>query len=124
MQEIINEFSQLKQMDRFDLSLEALGDGFIKVSVVDQHRQSDKAERVISPEESLSFISETFNYPDTFTPRSKDFALESLKMAYFNDIGRLVVEHEDSTEEFRVRPDQKKDVIEVLKRKLGDKLKT
>jgi hypothetical protein len=123
MQQIINEFSQLPQLDRFDLTLESLGGGNVKVSIVDQKRKADRAERVIAPHESLSFISETFDYAPTFTPNSKDIAASSVKMAYFNDFGRLIVEHEDSTEEFRVKAEHKQKVIEQLTKTLGSKLK-
>lgn len=123
MQQIINEFSQLPQLDRFDLTLESMGGGAVNVSIIDQKRKADRAERIIAPHESLSFISDTFDYTPTLTPSSKDIASNSVKMAYFNEFGRLIVEHEDSTEEFRVKAEHKHKVIELLIKNLGSKLK-
>ena len=124
MTAIMNEFSQLKQMDRFDLSLEALEHGAVKVRITDEKRKGDWAERVISREEDLAFIGHTFNYPITFTPNSKMFNIDTVKEAHFDRDGYLMVTHDDSTERFKVDAKQKDEVSELLKSKLGSKFNT
>lgn len=121
MTAIMNEFSQLKQMDRFDLSLEALEHGAVKVRITDEKRKGDWAERVIDREEDLSFIGHSFQYPNTFTPNSKMFDISSVKHANFDSERYLIVTHEDSTERFRVDNKQIKEVNTLLKEKLGSK---
>ena len=121
MTQIINEFSALPQMDKFDLTLESLGGGEVKVIIKDQIRKGDWAERVISREEDLSFIGHTFNYPNTFTPNSKMFDLHSVRNAHFNSDGYLIVIHDDSMEQFKVDAKHRKEVTELLKDKLGTK---
>lgn len=114
MTQIINEFSQLKQMDRFDLTLESMGDGFVKVTVVDQVRKHDTAERLISPSEDLSFIAYTFDYPNTITPRTKPFMREYIESAYIDELGKLVVVHKDSTEKFTLSGISKEDALKKV----------
>jgi hypothetical protein len=121
MQAIINEFGQLKQMDRFDLTLESMGDGEIKVTLTDEKRPHDKAERIIRPDEDLSVIGDTFQYPATFSPRSKMFNVASVKDARFDKERYLIITHEDSTERFKVDSKHLREVNSLLKAKLGDK---
>ena len=121
MTAIMNEFSQLKQMDRFDLSLEALEHGAVKVRITDEKRKGDWAERIIGREEDLSFIGHSFNYSNTFTPNSKMFDIPSVKHASFDRDGYLIVTHDDSTERFKVDTKHRKEVEELLKSKLGSK---
>ncbi len=119
---IINEYTQLKQFEDFELSLEAVNPpGAIKVVLKGGERAKGSVERVILPSESLDFITDTFYYPNTYSPRSKDIAPESVKRAYFDIYGDLTVEHEDSTEKFKVNPKNKEDVIKKLTKQLGAK---
>ena len=114
MAQIINEFSQLKQMDRFDLTLESMGDGVIKVTVVDQIRKNDTAERLIKPSEDLSFIPYTFDYPNTITPRTKPFNKEFIESAHIDELGKLVVVHKDSTERFTLSGISKEEALKKV----------
>jgi hypothetical protein len=118
MTQIINEYSSCKEFDDYSLSLEPYGEnGDIQVLI-----QKDKItfERIIEFKEDLGWISDTFSYPPTITPNSKDFALNCIKRAYFNEFGDLMVEHTDSTiEKFKVRSDHKDRVVANLKNKLG-----
>ena len=128
MQDIINEYAQIVH-DIGDISLEHVGeDGDIKVLLSKTTDKGNRtAERVIAYDEPLDFISETFYYPNTFTPRSRDMSLEDVKMAYFNEFGDLIVVRESSyfgtTEGFKVKHEQKDEVAEILKVKLGKKFK-
>lgn len=122
MQEITNEYAQLPQINKFDLSLEAIGDdGTVAVLIQGISRPQDRAERVISPKEDLSFIGHTFTYPNTFHPTSKIFNVDAVKNARFDREGYLVVTHDDSTERFKVDPKQREEVTVILKSKLGNK---
>ena len=124
MQDIINEYAQIVH-DIGDISLEHVGeDGDIKVLLSKTTDKGNRtAERVIAYDEPLDFISETFHYPNTFTPRSKDMSLEGLVMAYFNDFGELIVERKDTLESFKVKSEQMDEVAEILRVKLGKKFK-
>lgn len=122
IKEIMEEYSALPQLDRYDLSLEAIGDkGDVKVLL----KKGDTTfERIIAIDEDLSFIEDTFYYPEYITPNSKDISLKGLKMAYFNEIGRLVVERTDTTEVFKVQDRHRERVKDILKEKLGNKFKS
>jgi len=123
--EILEEYAQLPQMVNYDLSLEAIGDkGDIRVALVGKSRGGNALiERVITPDESLDFISDTFHYPNTFTPRSRLMSLRGLEMVYFDVSNNLIVEHDLSTELFKVNTHQVKEVTRLLKEKLGNKFK-
>lgn len=122
IQEISDEYAQLKELDRYDLTLEAVGEhGDVKVIL---KKQGATFERTIKHDESLDFISDSFFYPDTITPHSKDISLHRLRMAYFNEFGNLVVERDDSTEVFRVQDRHREKVTEILKEKMGNKFKS
>jgi hypothetical protein len=122
MQEILDRYAELPQMDRYDLTMEAVGDkGDVSVLL---KKGGITIERTIGVNDDLGFIPDTFGYSDTLTPRSRDFATESVKMAYFSIHGDLMVEHTDGTvEKFKVKPAQRDTVVEKLKLNLGDKLK-
>jgi len=123
--EILQEYAQLPQMVNYNLSLEAVGDkGDVKVSLAGKSKGGDALiERVIAHNEPLDFITDTFYYPNTFTPRSRLMSLKGLRMAYFDIDGNLIVEHDLSTELFKVNSKQKEEVTLLLKEKLGDKFK-
>lgn len=117
--QIMEEYAQLKNLADYDLTLEAIGDsGDVSITL---KKGLITFERTICFKEDLSFVSETFSYPDTFHPRSKDIALDTLEIAYFNELGRLVVEHKDSTEVFKVKDAQRDEVRDLLKEKLGSR---
>jgi hypothetical protein len=97
--------------------MEAVGEkGDVKVTL---KKQGATFERTIKHDEPLDFISDTFFYPDTFSHHSKDISLHRLRMAYFNEFGRLVVERDDTTEVFKVQDRHRDKVTEILKEKLG-----
>ena len=122
IQEISDEYAQLPQLDKYDLTLEAVGThGDVKVTL---KKQGATFERTIKHNESLEWISDTFQYPDTFSHNSKDISLKGLKMAYFNEFNKLVVERTDSTEIFRVQDRHREKVTEILKAKLGKHFKS
>lgn len=119
--QIMDEYAQLKNLTDYDLTLEAIGNsGDVNITL---KKGLITFERTIGYKEPLDFIADTFTYPDTFHPRSKDIALDTLKIAYFNELGRLVVEHDDSTEIFKVKDAQREEVKSILKEKLGNKFK-
>lgn len=121
IQEISDEYAQLKELDKYDLTLEAVGEhGDVKVTL---KKQGATFERTIKHDESLDFISDSFNYPDTYSHHSKDISLNRLRMAYFNEFGKLVVERDDTTEVFRVQDRHREKVTEILKEKMGSKFK-
>lgn len=127
MIDIITEFSQLPQLDEFDLSVTEVGDkGDVHVCLT---RGEHKVEKIFALTDSLEHVSETFKYADNLTPRNCDMSLNGLKMAYFDELGYLVVERErgndafGATERFKVASKQKEAVVEVLKTKLGNKIK-
>ena len=122
IQEISDEYAQLKELDRYDLTLEAVGEhGDVKVTL---KKKGATFERTIKYNEPLDFISDSFQYPDVITPNSKDISLKGLKMAYFNEFNKLVVERTDSTEVFRVQDRHRAKVTEILKEKLGKYFKS
>ena len=127
IEQINDEFAQLPQMDGCDITLETIGDkGDVKVTVVgnpDRPGRRKTAEKVFALHESLDSISDIFDYPDTFTPRSKDIGLKGLKMAYFDSLGYLMVERDGGTDKFKVKDSQKLEVTMILKEKLGNKFK-
>ena len=129
MLDILSEYAQIIQDIEHEVTLEHVGEGGdIKVLLSKATNYGNRtAERVIGYDEPLDFISETFHYPNTFTPRSKDISLEDVKMAYFNEFGDLIVVRESScfgtTEGFKVKHEQKDEVAEILKVKLGKKFK-
>jgi hypothetical protein len=121
IQEISDEYAQLKELDKYDLTLEAIGEhGDVKVTL---KKQGATFERTIKHNEPLGFISDTFFYPDTYSHNSKDISLNRLRVAYFNEFGKLVVERDDSTEVFRVQDRHREKVTEILKEKMGNKFK-
>ena len=122
MQEIMEAYSELKEFDKYSLDMESLGEnGDVAVKL---HKPGVTFEKTIHFKDDLLWIPDTFGYANTFTPRSRDFASESVRMAYFNLYGDLMVEHSDETmEEFRVKPDQMDAVVEKLKKNLGKKIK-
>jgi hypothetical protein len=94
--EISNEYAQLPQLAHWDLSLEAIGKGNVKVLL---KYKINTIERVIGYKESLDFISDTFNYPDTISPRSKTPQLESVTGGHFDDFGKMIIRRKDGTQE-------------------------
>lgn len=121
---ILSEYAQLPDIGKYDICLEAIGtDGSIKATITGFERKGDTAEKVIHPEEDLSFIKHSFDYPNTFTPRSEMFALDGLKEVHFDREGFLIATHDDSTERFKVDPKQREEVNRILREKLPTKFK-
>lgn len=121
IKEIMEEYSTLPQLDKYDLSLEAIGE---KGDVIVTLKKGNTVfERTIKHDDPLDFISDTFVYPEYITPNSKDISLKGLKMAYFNEFNKLVVERDDTVEVFKVQDRHRERVKEMLKEKMGDKFK-
>jgi hypothetical protein len=127
IEDIIAEYSQLPQLSDFDLAVTEVGDkGDVYVCL---SKGEHKIEKTFALTDSLEHVSETFKYSDTLTPRNCNLSLNGLKMAYFDELGYLVVEREPNkdsfgtTERFKVASKHKEAVVEVLKVKLGNKLK-
>jgi hypothetical protein len=119
LDEITSEFAQLKQLDHFDLTLEPIGDnGDVNVTL---KRGTVTFERLIGYREPLEWISDTFYYPDTFTPQSKDIATTGLQGAYFGKWGDLIIQRDGTQEILRVKDAQRDEVTAILKAKLGKK---
>ena len=128
MEDITAELSTIKESENWDsIVLSALDENSsikLAISGVTTKGIRKTAERIISPQAALGFVQDTFNYPPTYSVRSKDIAPETVKIAYFDNHGYLIVQHDDSTEQFKVRPENRKDVINELTIKLGNKFKT
>jgi hypothetical protein len=116
LEDIISEYAQLPQFDKFDLEIESYADGSVLVTI---KKGMVTFKRLIGFKESLEWISDTFYYPDTFTPQSKDINATDLLGAYFGDWGDLIVVKKDSTEVFRVKDSQREEIATILKGKLG-----
>lgn len=126
MTAIINEISQLREMDDVDMTLEAVEPpGAVKLTLVGVTSAGRRktAERVIMPDESLDFLTDTFFYPNTITPNSKDIASKGVKMAYFDNYGDLIVERAEGTDKFMVKDKHRPEVVKKLKANLGNKFK-
>ena len=130
--DIIMEYSQLKEMENCDIEFLSLNDkGDIKVTIIGRDTgegnvswsRREIAERVIRFTEPLDFISDTITYPQVFGLHSKDIALDDLKMAYFDIYGYLVLDRDGGMEKFTVKDKNVEAVKEVLRVKLGKKFK-
>lgn len=122
--EITDAYAVLPQMEYSDLTLEAIGsNGDVRVTIsLDGIRgHKNTIEKTIKFKDSLDFITDTFGYPNTFTPRSRDIALDGLKTAYFDVFGYLIVEREDSQEVFKVKDSHRVDIEAILRDRIGDK---
>ena len=116
LEDIISEYAQLPQLDKFDLEIESYSNGDVLVQI---KRGTVNFKRLIGHNEPLDWIVDTFSYPDTFTPQSKDINTTDLLGAYFGDWGDLIVVKKDSTEIFRVKDSQREEIATILKAKLG-----
>ena len=129
MDDIIVEYAALPQMNTFDLTLEVANEnGDIDVTITGEDIKGDsrvgfRAKKTIPFNDSLDFILDTFSYPNTFGPRSKDIVSTAVRVAYFDKLGYLMVEHDDSTEKFAVKEKNFGAVKAILKKNLKDKFK-
>ena len=130
--DIIMEYSQLKEMENCDIEFLSLNDkGDIKVTIVGRDNgmgnvsesRREIAERTIRFTEPLDFITDTITYPQVFGLHSKDIALDDLKMAYFDVYGYLILDRDGGMEKFTVKDKNVEAVKEVLRVKLGKKFK-
>ena len=100
------------------------GDVNVYLSGVTTYGVRKSAERVIGVSDDLHWISDLFHYPEYFGRQSKEIASESVKMAYFDIFGNLVINHSDgSVEKFKIRDEHRKEIVLKLKDNLGNKLK-
>lgn len=124
MLEINEELAQLPVIGNFDISLEAVNPkGSVKVFLLNKNTRTSLS-WVIGYSDSLEHIAHTFNTPDYITPRSANISGNGLKLAYFNDMGKLVLDHTDgSIAEYRVKKEDREKVSLILKERLGNKFK-
>jgi hypothetical protein len=107
--EISNEYAQLPQLAVWDLTLESTNKGDVKVLL---KQGINTIERTIGHKEPLDFISDTFNYPATISPRSKQPCLESIESGHFDEFGKLIVCRKDGTQEkFTLKGITKEDAV-------------
>ena len=122
IQEILEAYSECKELNRYDLALEAINDqGDVKVLIKGKR---DSFERVIKHDEPLDWVKDTFYTDNLLMARSYPFNVNSVKVAYINEFGKLCVEHNDGNiEEWRIRSDQHDTIVKKLKDNLGKKFK-
>lgn len=124
---IMHEYAQLKHMDKFALTLEAIDDaGNVKALL---KSGENSMEVIIGAEDDLSFIADTFGYSDRLTLRGKDIRTDGLRMAYYDErTGHVVFDrggdgYPSSEERLKVSNEQKDEIFNHLKTKLGKKFK-
>lgn len=126
--QILSEYAQLTEMGECEPpELEVMNEkGDIKVTIFGYTHDGRKkiAERLIKSTDSLEWISDTFAYPDYIGRQSKDIAPEAVRDAYFDQLGNLMVDHNDgSVEKFKIKERHREEITTKLKDKLGKKLK-
>ena len=129
VQEILEAYSTLPQMSYCDLSLEEMENGDVNVTIsykADELKDVKHiAERTIKHNESLDFISESFNFPSNYGLNSPPISPIGLKEIYFDLYGDLITRREDHTEErFRVNAKHREAIESKLKESFGSKFKT
>jgi len=123
---IIAEYAQLPEMENCELSLEAKDNGDVDVILTGLTKSGRKniAERTIGAKEDLSFIADTIRYPDYIGRQSKDIFAKSVKMAYFDIDGYLVVDRKDgTTERTKIKEKHREEITKKLLSVLDGKLK-
>jgi Flp pilus assembly CpaF family ATPase len=128
MDAIISELADLPQTEFCEVPmLEVINDkGDIKLTLAGTTTLGIRktAERVIAFNDPLDAICDIFTYPDYIGRLSKDIAVESVKDAFINEYGHLMVTHKDgSMESFKIKENHRDEIISKLKDHLGDKLK-
>jgi len=128
IQLMIDEFSQLPEMVNCNPpTFEVLNDkGDIKVTVfgITHDGRKKSAEKVFAFNDPLDSICDLFSYPEWIGRLSKDIASNSVRIAYFDEYGNLMVQHLDgSMEKFKIKEKHKEEIVNNLRNLLGDKLK-
>jgi hypothetical protein len=128
MDKIIEVVAELNLPEQYEPPiLEAVGDkGDIKLTLkgINSTGRYNTATKIIDHKESLDSLRDVISYPATITPNSHPIEVDGVKMAYFDNSGYLVVEHEDSTEQFKVQAKHRGKVFDMLKKSLGNKFKS
>ncbi len=125
MDDITAELAQLKHIGSYNVSLsEAKPKGSVHVSLT-HHKGSVDLSWDMGYEDPLSTLGDALGYSNVLTPRSASTISEpSVKNAYLNEYGYIVINHEDgSQEEFKCKKEDQAKVISLLQDKLGDKFK-
>jgi hypothetical protein len=94
--EISNEYAQLPQLEHWDLTLYSLEKGDVKVLL---KNKLGTIERTIGHKENLDFIADTFDYSPNITPRSKMAQTDSIIGGHFDELGKLIINRKDGTQE-------------------------
>jgi len=128
IQEILESFSTLPQMNYCDLSLESMENGDVLATVSYQYKSSKNVKhigkRLIKYNDSLDFIADSFDFPPTYCLNSPPISPIGLKEIFFDLYGDLVTRREDHTEErFRVNPKSREAIEQRLKTSFGNKFK-
>lgn len=127
MDDIQSEFAQIPTIGHFDLEMKEVNFGDILITLTRRKDNGffDVSERIIGYNEPLDFIAESFNYPNTITPRTcGSIAKFQLKSASFGRYGHLVLKHSDgSIEEFKCKKEHREEITSLLQARLGDKFK-
>jgi len=128
MDAIISELANLPQTEYCEVpTLEVINDkGDIKLTLVGTTTLGRRktAEKVIAFTDDLSTLCDTFVYPDYIGRQSKDIASESVRTAFFDHYGNLMVFHNDgSAEKFKIKERHREEITANLKENLGKKLK-
>ena len=129
--EILDAFAEVLTDEIDTVTIDAVmkddkptGDVNVYLSGVTSYGVKKTAERTIGLTDNLEWISDLFHYPEYFGRQSKEIASESVKMAYFDVLGNLVVNHsDDSVEKFKIKDKHKEEIFVKLKNNLGNKLK-
>lgn len=128
VQEIIDAYAILPQMNDCDLSLEPLENGDVNVEITYKYKTSKEARAVgrklIKYKDSLDFIPDTFNFVPTVGLNSIPISPVGLKKLFFDQLGDLVTIREDHTEEhFRINPKHREAITAKLKAAFDKKFK-
>lgn len=128
MDRIIEVIAELGLPEQYEPPiLEAIGErGDIRLTLkgINSTGRYNTATKIIGHKESLESLRDVITYPPTITPNSNPIASDSVKMAYFDPSGYLIVEHEDSTEQFKVQSRHYGKVFENIKKTFGNKFKS
>jgi hypothetical protein len=126
MMDIITEYAQLKEMDKYNLTLEAIDNhGDVKVSF---ERKGNHFVKTIKSTDDLSFINDTFFKDNYISISSPTIDQSSVKSASFDMFGNLILTHNDDSAEslrlkYKDKEGERERLLKKLRNNLGNKLK-
>jgi hypothetical protein len=121
IEQVLEEIKKLPQAEKYNIEIMPDGNNiYLKLS--NKTKKHNIIERIIHPNEDLSFLAYTFGYPNTLTPGSIMPSKHELREAHFNQDGFLVLTHNDgSIDHLKVSKDHREEVNELLQAHLGSK---